>query len=239
MSKAADLAMQHGFQSLKHPFYVRALAVNLGNLSGTHFIWQVAPQPDDVHISRVRLVQCQLHPPPGGLQRLRADTLLTHFASLDPCASDPLPLLTCSELARVDPFLGTGAQVVNDLQQQIDQRIGQLLLTPPAEHGHHAVADRGWAAPSFADRFRRAALAELLDEFGGDIVEQLRNQADLVDALKLGIGGDLSRLALPGSVLRLPKEMVVDSTLRASPGSGSSPASSRSMADLLRALNRA
>ena len=45
-------------------------------------------------------------------------------------------------MALVDPFLGTGAQVMNDLQEQIDQRIGQLLAPAPAERGHQTVADR-------------------------------------------------------------------------------------------------
>ncbi len=77
---------------------------------------------------------------------------------------------------------------MNDLYQQIDQRIDQLLLTPPAEHGHHAVADRGWVAPYLADRFRRTALPKLVDKLGRDVLEHCRRKANIVDALELGDG---------------------------------------------------
>jgi hypothetical protein len=69
------------------------------------------------------------------------------------------------------------------------KRVGELLPAAPAKHGHHAVADRRRVAAQFADGFGRAALTELVDEFGGHALEHVGDQADSVDRLAPGDAG--------------------------------------------------
>lgn len=99
-------------------------------------------------------------------------------------------LLERGELPLVDPLFGSASQIVDELEQEVDQRIGELLASTPAEHGHHAVTDRRRVAAQLPDRFGGATPAELVEEPGGDIDEQAVIQADGVNALQPGYAGE-------------------------------------------------
>lgn len=61
-------------------------------------------------------------------------------------------------------------------------------------------------APKFTNRFRRTALPELFDEFGGNILKHLRRQADFVNALELGDGDQQAiEVGLAGISLEIAK----------------------------------
>jgi hypothetical protein len=62
-------------------------------------------------------------------------------------------LLEGGELALIDLLFGAGAERVDELEQEIDQHVGESLSPPPAEQRHRTVADHGRMAPEFADRF--------------------------------------------------------------------------------------
>ena len=93
MAQAADLAVQHRLQPLKHPLDAPALTVQLGDLLRAHLAGQIAPQPDH----RVACLggdnQAQLDTPPGRLALIHPDRLLTHFTRLHARARQPRALL--------------------------------------------------------------------------------------------------------------------------------------------------
>ena len=114
----------HGL--LYFPFEVKAHSLEFGDQFFQGFLGH--HRIDDLFDDSLRLID-------GGLGQLEQETgLAANFLEGD-------------ELFLVDLLLCTGAQVVNHLQEQVDQRIGELLLAPPAKHGHHAVADCNGVTP--------------------------------------------------------------------------------------------
>ena len=155
----------HGF--LNFPFEVEAHGLELGHQFFQGLLWH--HRINDLFDDSLRLID-------GSLGQLEQKTCLA------------ANLLEGDELFLVDLLLGTGTQVMDHLQEQVDQRIGELLLASPTKHGHHAVADRSGVTSEFTDGFGRAALPELVDEFGRNLFKHFGSQTNLVDTLEFGNG---------------------------------------------------